>query len=304
MNTQVDIYSGFLGAGKTFLIKSLLERNAYGENTVIIENEFGEVSIDGTILNNKKMVIKEITSGCICCEINNNFNDSLLEVLDNYNPSVIIIEPSGIAKLSEILNILKEIRYKDRLTIRNVITIVDVNNFEYYLYNFKEFYINQIKYAQKIVLSRSEGKHSSYIQNIVSEIRNINKDTVIFKGNFDKIEYLQLLNSNFNGENCKSNRYSKFIGSSSKHKFESFKIDLHKPVNNSELKEKFELINKKLYGTIIRAKGIITTSSGEYYILSYVNNEFSLKKIKWGNKKCIQFIGYNLKQENIKSLFN
>ena len=111
MKAIVDIFSGFLGSGKTMLIKKLLNENAYGKNTVIIENEFGEVSIDGAILKESNLKIKEINAGCICCQVSGDFGDSVLEVMRKYDPENIIIEPSGVAKLSEILKILEQIKF-------------------------------------------------------------------------------------------------------------------------------------------------------------------------------------------------
>nr|WP_322020245.1 GTP-binding protein [Clostridium butyricum] len=110
MKITVDIFSGFLGAGKTMLIKKLLTEDAYNKNTVIIENEFGEVSIDGEILKESNIEIKEINSGCICCQVSGKFDEAVLEVINKYNPENIIIEPSGVAKLSEIINILTNIK--------------------------------------------------------------------------------------------------------------------------------------------------------------------------------------------------
>ena len=139
MKVQVDIFSGFLGAGKTMLIKKLLSEKVYDSNTVIIENEFGEVGIDGDILKESNIEIKEINSGCICCQVSGNFGEAVLEVIGKYNPNNIIIEPSGVAKLSEILNILQEKKFQHELEIRNIFTLIDIRNYDMYLKNFKEF---------------------------------------------------------------------------------------------------------------------------------------------------------------------
>lgn len=145
MVSKIDIFSGFLGAGKTMLIKSLLANKVYDENTVIIENEFGEVGIDGSILRERNIEIKEINSGCICCQVTGNFIESVLEIIEKYNPKNIIIEPSGVAKLSEILNILNKDEYKEKFSINRIITVIDAQRYDMYLNNFDEFYKDQIK---------------------------------------------------------------------------------------------------------------------------------------------------------------
>ena len=122
MIIQVDIFSGFLGAGKTMLIKKLLNEKVYEKNTVIIENEFGEVGIDGDILKACNIEVKEINSGCICCQVSGSFGEAVFDVINKYSPNNIIIEPSGVAKLSEVLNILESIKFQHKIKVRNIFT--------------------------------------------------------------------------------------------------------------------------------------------------------------------------------------
>ncbi len=303
MSIKVDIYSGFLGAGKTSLIKYMIDNGAYNDDTIIIENEFGEISIDGQILGETQIMVKEINAGCICCEINKNFSHMLFEILDKYNTSCIIIEPSGVAKLSEIINVLDEIRFKDRLELRSIITVIDSDNFTYYLNNFYEFYTDQIKYAQKIILSRTENKSRDMLKNIKDEILRINRNALIFDS-YKTISSKVLLNKEEkNIYTIKNSRYDKYICHKKNITFETLKIDIFKPFHKDELRKKFAYINEKTFGTVIRAKGVIQNSCGEYYMLNYVNDEFDLKKIKWSNRKCIQLIGFHLEKEKIINLF-
>ena len=156
MKVKVDIYSGFLGAGKTFLMKKLINEGIYENNIAIIENEFGEVSIDGEILRESNIEVKEINSGCICCEVTGDFKEGIFEVINKYNPSRILIEPSGVAKLTDILKVFKDEEISEKVKLENVITVIDPEKFDSYIENFKSFYEDQIRNTKKIVLSRTK----------------------------------------------------------------------------------------------------------------------------------------------------
>ena len=182
---KVDIFSGFLGAGKTYLIKKLIENNIYNESVAIIENEFGEVSIDALVLEDTNIKIKEINSGCICCEVTGDFKEAVLEVINNYHVERIIIEPSGVAKLSDILKVFKEKELKNTVKVDNVITVIDPNKFDLYINNFKDFYKDQIVNAKNIVISRSEKAKEELILDVKGKIRKINSSIKIIEGNSD-----------------------------------------------------------------------------------------------------------------------
>ena len=162
MSIKVDIFSGFLGAGKTMLIKKLIKDGYYKENIAIIENEFGEVSIDGQVLKESNVKIKEINSGCICCQVTGDFTEALYEVVKDYNIERLIIEPTGIAKLSDIVKVFNG-KGLENYYIDNLITVVDAERFFVYLKNFRKFFIDQIKTAEVIVLSRTQLVNVSYL---------------------------------------------------------------------------------------------------------------------------------------------
>ena len=142
MKTKIDIISGFLGAGKTTLIKKLLEEKLHSEKLVIIENEFGEIGIDGSLLKKSNVKIKEINSGCICCTLVGEFEKAIEEVVTKYKPDRIIIEPSGVGKLSDIIKACDTPKLKNLITINMIITVVDVIKYELYIDNFGEFFEN------------------------------------------------------------------------------------------------------------------------------------------------------------------
>lgn len=315
MKAVVDIFSGFLGAGKTMLIKKLLSENAYISNTVIIENEFGEVSIDGAILKESNLKIKEINAGCICCQVSGNFGDSILEVLKKYEPENIIIEPSGVAKLSEIIKILEQIKFIDKIEIRNVITLIDINNYKLYLENFKEFYIDQIKHANKIVMSRTQYADENLINEVKMSLEKLNSKAIVFSKSWNNIKKDDLMKkTEFNKENNKINLISKKNVKTFKKEivkkhnaddlFESYPINISNFMSAKELEHKFKFIStNNKYGNIIRAKGIIKDVAGIYYQFDYVPNEFKIRKIKWSSKKVISIIGSELNKKELTNLF-
>lgn len=177
--TKVDIISGFLGAGKTTFIKKLLEEVVVKEKTVLIENEYGEIGIDGGFLKDSGIEIKELSSGCICCSLVGDFTKSLKEILTKFSPDRIIIEPSGVGKLSDVLKAVEEVENELEVSNNYAITVVDAKKCKTYLKNFGEFFINQIQYASTIVLSRTDIADENKINEAVELIRSINKEAAI-----------------------------------------------------------------------------------------------------------------------------
>ena len=313
MKAQVDIFSGFLGAGKTMLIKKLLNENVYGKNTVIIENEFGEVGIDADILKESNIEIKEINSGCICCQVSGNFGEAILEVIDKCKPNNIIIEPSGVAKLSEILKILEGIKLEHDIEVRNIFTLIDIQNYDMYLKNFKEFYENQIRKANKIVLSRSQLVEDRKIENTIASIKKLNsKAEIIYKpweslieGDFMKVNNIGEKNEISIKKPKKNKTIRSEVNHTAKEIFESYPIELIDSMSTEEIKEKFKFIEDcKKFGKIIRAKGIVKGTDGGYYQFDYVPNEFKSRKIKWANRKVVSIIGSELNRKELKQLFS
>lgn len=313
MEIKVDIFSGFLGAGKTMLIKKLINENAYGSNIAIIENEFGEVGIDGAILKETNIEVKEINSGCICCQVSGKFGDAVIEVINKYKPEVIIIEPSGVAKLTEILNVLGGIKFDGKISVRNIFTLIDIQNYDIYLNNFKEFYENQIKKANKIVLSRSQFVDEEKINKTIQSIKKYNSSAEIFYKPWYELNAFDIVNSKINNVvNDKKVKFSKISSlnvalkkgnHTAKEVFESYPIDLMRNANSEELKKKFEFIynSGEKFGTVLRAKGIAEGTDGVYYQFDYVPNEFKSRPIRWSNRKVVSIIGSNLNKEELKN---
>ena len=174
--TKIDIISGFLGAGKTTLIKKLLAEAFCGEQVVLIENEFGEIGIDGGFLKEAGIEIREMNSGCICCSLVGDFGKSLKEVIGTYHPDRIVIEPSGVGKLSDVIKAVEGVKDECQLELNSFTTVADVTKCKMYLRNFGEFFENQLEYANTIILSRMDKASREKVDKAVELIRGINKD--------------------------------------------------------------------------------------------------------------------------------
>ena len=172
--TKIDIISGFLGAGKTTLIKKLLSEAFTGEQVVLIENEFGEIGIDGGFLKEAGIEIREMNSGCICCSLVGDFGKSLREVVDTYHPDRILIEPSGVGKLSDVIKAVRDVQEEIDAHLNSFTTVVDVTKCRVYRKNFGEFFSNQIEYAGAVILSRTDKAKPEKVEESVALLRELN----------------------------------------------------------------------------------------------------------------------------------
>ena len=177
--TKIDIISGFLGAGKTTFIKKMLQEAFSGEQVVLIENEFGEIGIDGGFLKDAGIEIREMNSGCICCSLVGDFGKSLKEVVDTYHPQRILIEPSGVGKLSDVIKAVQDVSGQIDAKLNSFTTMVDVTKCRIYSKNFGEFFSNQIEYAGAVILSRTDKANQDKIEESVKILRGINEKSPI-----------------------------------------------------------------------------------------------------------------------------
>ena len=191
--TKIDIISGFLGAGKTTFIKQLLKEAISGEKVVLIENEFGQIGIDGGFLKDAGIEIREMNSGCICCSLVGDFGRSLEEVLTKYQPDRVIIEPSGVGKLSDVMNAVKNVASEIEVMLNSAVTVVDVNKCRMYMKNFGEFFNNQIENAGTIVLSRTDVADPKKVQGAVEMLRQHNAKATIVTTPCSELTGAQLL---------------------------------------------------------------------------------------------------------------
>ena len=185
--TNIDIFSGFLGAGKTTLIRKLIEEAYRGEKIVLIENEFGEIGIDGGFLKDAGIEINEMNSGCICCTLVGDFSKAIEKVIDEFKPDRILIEPSGVGKLSDVILAVKNLK-DDRIHLNSFTTIVDGRRYEMYAKNFGEFYNNQVEHANTVIISHAQDLDGQQIYAAVNKIRELNKEAPVITTDWNELD--------------------------------------------------------------------------------------------------------------------
>ena len=191
--TKIDIISGILGAGKTTLIKKLLKEAFQDEQVVLIENEFGEIGIDGGFLKEAGIEIREMNSGCICCSLVGDFGASLKEVIDKYHPDRILIEPSGVGKLSDVIRAVQDVQEETGLVLNSYTTVVDAKKCKMYMRNFGEFFNNQVEYAGAIIMSRTDIVDEEKAMQSMELLRSLNKKAAIITTPIENLDGKKLL---------------------------------------------------------------------------------------------------------------
>lgn len=281
METKIDIISGFLGAGKTTLIKMLIDEKFKEEKIAIIENEFGEVSIDTDILKELNLNIKEIKSGCICCSLTDDFKDSIKNIIKFYSPERILIEPSGVAKLSDVIKVCESLQDDCNVKLNMLITVLDVSNMKMYIKNFGEFYKDQIKNAKTIILTRIENIFEEEIKEIISIIEKVNPQAKVIKETLNKIDFDEIINFNKNIKTDKEKLVDK--------KYEHNNISI-KSLHNTT-KKLFDLEGEK------QLKSYKLISKNNLRKASYIkNNNINNTFIAWGLETKEEFSKCKLKE--------
>ncbi|ABK61893.1 CobW family GTP-binding protein [Clostridium novyi] len=314
IKTKIDIFSGFLGAGKTMLIKKLITEELNKEKIVIIENEFGEVGIDGAILKKTNIEVKEINAGCICCTIVNDFTNAIKEITEKFHPDRIIIEPSGVAKLSEILDTFKRQELKEKVSVNIVMTVVDVLKFDMYIKNFSDFYKNQIANSKTIILSRTQCTSNDNILKVTENIKKINGSATIITTPWNDMTAMNILES-ANKENESiikklnllkkpTNFKIKNVDKKTNETFQFCSIETPKEFSKDKLKKIFDILEQdNSFGYILRGKGIVKNDLAEWIQFNYVPRELTFKKSLPEYTSLICIIGSNLNKLAIKALF-
>ena len=193
--TKVDIISGFLGAGKTTLIKKLLLEALKGQQVVLIENEFGEIGVDGGFLKDAGIEIREMNSGCICCSLVGDFGTALKDVIYKYHPDRIIIEPSGVGKLSDVIKAVKDLHIENEIELNSASTVVDSLKAKVYMKNFGEFFNNQIEHAGTVILSRTQNQTEEKLDAVIKMMRELNPNAHIITTPWDDLDGAQILSA-------------------------------------------------------------------------------------------------------------
>jgi len=332
---KIDIISGFLGAGKTTFIKKLLAEAIAGEQVVLIENEFGEIGIDGGFLKEAGIEIREMNSGCICCSLVGDFSRSLAEVLTMYQPERVIIEPSGVGKLSDVMNAVREVAQNLDVTLNSAVTIVDAAKCKMYMKNFGEFFNNQVENAGTIVLSRTDVADAKKVQQDVELLREHNAAASIITTPLSELSGAQLLeliekpdtmmedllvqvkeehghHHHGHSADCSCGCHDHDHDHNHHHHhhhadevFSSWGVETITPCAKGDLTGILdELAYGSRYGDVLRAKGMLAGENpGEWYYFDLVPEEF---EIRTGNpdytgKVCV--IGANLNEEELSNAF-
>lgn len=314
MKVKVDIFSGFLGAGKTRLIKKLINDKYYREKIAIVENEFGEVSIDGAILRETNTVITEINSGCICCQVSGNFKKAISNIISNYEIDRLIIEPTGVAKLSELKRVFEEKELNEIVELDKLITVVDGERFYIYLNNFRKFFVDQIKAADVIVISRSQYLDKEKLEKIVTDINGLNKKAIVVDKEWSKVRAQELIpkgeynqkeyNKVFRRAYVKSNKGVSAYNDSAEDTFQTFAMSISRSISKKELISKFNFVaNTNSFGEIIRAKGIVKLNDETMNQFDFSLDEFSIETVSYEGEGIISFIGVDLNKDEITKFF-
>ena len=315
---KIDIISGFLGAGKTTLIKKLVADAFQGEKLVIIENEFGEIGIDGGFLKESGIQITEMNSGCICCSLVGDFGNALKDVLEKYSPDRVIIEPSGVGKLSDVIKAVKNIG--DDVKINSTATVVDASKCKMYMKNYGEFYNNQIESAGTIILSRTQNVSEEKLAKVLTMIKEKNDEASVITTPWDQIDGKKILDAmekvntlekelleehhHHDGE-CGCGQQHHHRHHHADDVFTSWGVETAHKFTEEELKDIVsKLASDKSFGDVLRAKGIVASDEGEWFHFDLVPEETELRRgaADYTGRICV--IGSNLNEDAIKELFH
>ena len=327
--TKIDIISGFLGAGKTTLIKKLLSEAFQGEQLVLIENEFGEISIDGGFLKESGIQISEMSSGCICCSLVGDFGKALKDVQEQFHPDRILIEPSGVGKLSDIVKAIEDVKRDADIEISGRITVVDGKKAKMYLKNFGEFFQDQVAHASTIVISRIQSMSPEKIEECVHMLREENKEAAIISTPWEELGKDAIIRALEHGaqiedlleehhhhdhehDHCHDHHHDHehdhCCGHDHHHADEVF-TSWGRETAHRYTEEELDFLLKALsetegYGTILRSKGIIGMADGSWKQFDLVPEEYEVREGQPDYTGRICVIGTDLKEEELEKLFH
>ena len=340
--TKIDIFSGFLGAGKTTLIKKLIAEAYTGEQIVLIENEFGEIGIDGGFLQEAGINITEMNSGCICCSLVGDFGKALRQVLETYHPDRILIEPSGVGKLSDVIRAVQDLGIQE-VVLNGFTTVVDAAKAKMYMKNFGEFFNNQVEHASAIILSRTAGMEQKKLDACVALLREKNPAAIIVTTPWDELNGKQLLaamerrdtlaaaleelaeeqehehhhhheddcdcgcheheHHHHHGDGCDCGCHDHEHHHADE-VFTSWGRETAHPYEKSELSAALQALDTGDYGQVLRAKGIVAGTDGRWLHFDYVPGEVEVRNGPAGVTGRLCVIGAELKEEALASLFH
>ena len=321
--TKIDIISGFLGAGKTTLIKKLLSEAFTGEQVVLIENEFGEIGIDGGFLKESGIEIREMNSGCIGCSLVGDFGKSLREVVDTYHPDRILIEPSGVGKLSDVIKAVQDVQEEIDAQLNSFTTVVDVTKCRIYRKNFGEFFSNQIEYAGAVILSRTDKAKPEKIEESVVLLRELNDKAPFITTPIAQLPGKKILETMESSKSLEEELLDEIIcpecghhhehghhhhGHEGHHHADEVFTSWGRETIHTYTKEQISDILRTLeedgsYGNVLRAKGMVPGADGEWIYFDMVPEEHEVRAgaPEYTGRICV--IGAELAEEKLAELF-
>ena len=336
--TKIDIFSGFLGAGKTTLIKKLLKDAYKGEQVVLIENEFGEIGIDGGFLKEAGVEIREMNSGCICCSLVGDFGTALKEVIAKYEPQRIVIEPSGVGKLSDVIKAVQKIENEVEIKLNSFTTVVDATKCKMYMKNFGEFFSNQIEYAGTVILSRTDKASEEKIATALEIIRGLNQTAAVITTPIEKLSGEKILDTMENNRSLEKELMDEEVcpvcgghhghehhhdhdheecgcGHDHEHEhhhdhhadevFTSWGKETTKKYTKEGIHEILEALSNHNdeYGMVLRAKGMVEGEDGQWIYFDMVPGEADVREgaPEYTGRICV--IGSKMNEANLARLF-
>jgi G3E family GTPase len=319
--TKIDIVSGFLGAGKTTLIRKLLKDALAGTKVVLIENEFGEIGIDGGFLKESGIEIREMNSGCICCSLVGDFGTSLREVMATYAPERILIEPSGVGKLSEVMAAVSGAAEDTQMELNSAVAVVDGSKAKLYIKNFGEFFIDQIEHAGTIILTRTDKMTDAKIDEAVALLREHNEKATIITTPLADLDGKMVLETIEGRSDLQAQILAEVMADrdddddEDEHEhhhhhhhhadevFTSCGIETVKKYDLNSLKATLDKMANGEFGVIVRAKGIIPATDGKWYVFNLTPEEVEVEETNPIHVGKIVVIGSKINKEDIKKLF-
>ena len=331
--TKIDIFSGFLGAGKTTLIKKMIAESYKGQKLVLIENEFGEIGIDGGFLQDSGINITEMNSGCICCSLVGDFGKALKKVIAEYHPDRILIEPSGVGKLSDVIAAVSKVT-NDEVTLGYTVAVADAGKVKVYMKNFGEFYNNQIETASTIILSRTDSIPQSKLDAAVAMLREHNSVATIVTTPWGELTGEQLIEAlegkasvaaelakmemerlaeedEEEDHHCCHHHHDDDEDEHEHHHhhhhadevFTSWGVETAKKFDKASIEAALHELDSGKYGTILRAKGILPAVDGTWIHFDYVPEECNVRtgSADITGKLCV--IGSKLDEAGVAALF-
>jgi G3E family GTPase len=298
----LNVISGFLGAGKTSLISKMIDSNPLNEHISICVNEFAVNGVDGVIFKGKLSDVRELTSGCVCCTLKKMLAASIVDLIINTKFDRLFIEPSGIAKLSEVLDAVNLRVARERMEMGKVVTVVDIAGFSDNMRNYEEIFADQIKYAEVIVLSKTQGATHSYIESICGEIRKINPEARIIKSVWDDTFIAQFYREEFylSGkmiESIKAGIAQNACGI--KKVMRDISINVELPISEDAARKLVREICGVEGNDIARIKGLISDETGKTMKIDYVQGVISVEKVDLQANNNLIIIGKNIKYSEI-----